>query len=92
MVNNIQKDIINADGTIDTVILTSNDNYNINLPRNYKIANNNLNKGNKFVNKFKNSILGTEIGVKAEGYSNIAILATIVAVGAICLMYILWRL
>ena len=45
----------------------------------------------KFANKFKNSILGTEVGVTANGFSNIAILATIIAVGAVCFMYMFWR-
>jgi len=92
MVNNIQRDIKNADGTIDTIVLSSNDNYILNLPKTYKLANNFQKKENKIVSKFKNSILGTEIGVKAEGFSNIAILATIIAVGTFIIMYILWRI
>ena len=41
---------------------------------------------------YKNSIFGAEIGVKAEGFSNIAILATILAVGGFIVMYISWRI
>ena len=39
----------------------------------------------------KNSIFGAEIGVKAEGFSNMAILATILAIGGFIIMYITWR-
>ena len=89
--NNIQKDIKNADGTIETLALTSNDNYTLTLPKNYKLVNNIQKKENKIVNKFKNSILGAEVGIKTEGFSNIAILATIIAIGTLCIMYILLR-
>ena len=49
-------------------------------------------KENKLVNAYKNSILGAEIGVKTEGFSNIAILATIIAIGAFCTMYLFFRI
>ena len=90
--NNIQRDIKNTDGTIDTLMLTSNDDYILNIPKNYKLVNNIQKKENKLVNKFKNSFLGAEIGVKAEGFSTIAILSTIIAIGTLCIMYILWRI
>lgn len=90
--NNIEKELKNIDGTIETLVITSDDNHKLNLKGTYKLANYNTKKENKFISGFKNSILGTEIGVKAEGFSNIAILATIVAVGALCIMYILFRI
>ena len=43
------------------------------------------------MNKFKNSLLGADIGVKSSGFSNVAILATIIAIGVLCMMYFLWR-
>lgn len=89
--NNIEKEIKNEDGTAETIIMTSNDNYTLNLNKTYKLANHSSKKENKFVNKFKNSILGTDIGAKSAGFSNVAILATIIAVGALCFMYFLWR-
>ena len=45
----------------------------------------------KLVQKFKGSILGADIGIKSGGFSNVAILATIIAIGAICIMYFSWR-
>lgn len=91
--NSFQKDMKNTDGTIETLIITSNDNIcPLDTTKTYKLANHTQITENKFVNKFKNSILGTEIGVKAEGFSNIAILATLIAIGALCIMYILWRI
>ena len=90
--NNIQRDIKNEDGTIETLVITSNDEYALNLNKTYKLANYNQKKENKFISKFKNSILGSEIGVKAEGFSNVAILATIIAIGTVCIMYLLWKI
>ena len=90
--NIIEKEIKNTDGTRETLVITSNDNYNLNLKGTYKLANYNTKKESKFINKFKNSILGAEIGVRAEGFSNIAILATIIAIASICIMYIFFRI
>lgn len=88
---NYSKDIINEDGTEDTIIITSNDDYALNMTRNYSIANHKVKKESKFTRKFKSSLLGSDIGIKSSGFSNIAILATIIAVGVFCVMYFLWR-
>lgn len=89
--NNIQRDIKNEDGTEETIVMTSNDNHVLNMNQTYKLVNHTQKKENKLVQKFKGSILGADIGVKSGGFSNVAILATIIAVGALCIMYFLWR-
>ena len=89
--NNFSREIKNEDGTEETIVITSNDNHILNMNQTYKLANHTQKKENKFVKKFKGSILGADIGVKSGGFSNIAILATIIAVGALCIMYFLWR-
>lgn len=89
--NNYKKDIKNEDGTEETVVITSNDNYSLNMNKTYKLANHEAKKENKLVQKFKGSILGADIGIKSGGFSNVAILATIIAIGAICIMYFSWR-
>lgn len=88
---NYSKDIVNEDGTEETIIITSNDDYTLNMVRNYSIANHHPKKESKFTKKFKNSILGSDIGYQSKGFSNIAILATIIAVGVLCVMYYMWR-
>ena len=90
--NNIQTNLRNNDGSIETLLITSEDNYVLNMNKTYKLANHTQKKENKLVSCFKNSILGSEIGVKAEGFSNIAFLATIIAIGTFCVMYLLWRI
>lgn len=89
--NNYQRDIQNEDGTQETIIITSNDNRTLDLTKTYKLANYREKKENKFAKKFKNSIFGSDIGVKSAGFSNVAILATIIAIATLCIMYFLWR-
>lgn len=89
--NNYRKDIQNDDGTEETIIITSNDNHMLNMNKTYKLANHTQKKENALVKKFKGSILGADVGFKSRGFSNIAILATIIAVGTLCVMYFLWR-
>lgn len=75
-----------------TLEITSNDNYILNIPSSYTLVKPTTKKENKVINSFKNSILGTDIGIHSEGFSYIAILATILAIGALIMMYILWRI
>lgn len=89
--NNMQRNFKNEDGTEETIVITSNDSHILKMDQTYKLANHNFRKENKFVKKLKGSILGSDIGVKSSGFSNVAILATIIAAGALCLMYFLWR-
>ena len=88
---NFERDIKNEDGTEETIIISSNDNRVLNLNQTYKLANQTKKKESKLMKKFKNSILGADIGVKSSGFSNVAILATIIALGTIFVMYLLWR-
>lgn len=80
--------IVEKDFTIE---LTSNDNYILNMPKSYKLYRASTQKENKLLNGFKNSILGMDIGINSEGFSYIAILATLLAVASLIIMYILFR-
>ena len=90
--NNISKSYENSEGKKETLIASSTDNYTLNLKGKYKLANHNEKKENKIVKKFKGSILGADIGVKSAGFTNIAILATVIAIAAIAILYFLWSL
>ena len=89
--NNFSREIKNEDGTEETIVITSSDNHTLNMNQTYKLANHKEKKENPLVKKFKGSILGADIGFRSGGFSNVAILATIIAVGALCIMYFLWR-
>ena len=89
--NKFQRNIKNDDGTEETLVFTSTDNYKIDTNQTYKLANHKEKKESKLAKKFKGSILGADIGYKSSGFSNVAILATIIALGTLCVMYFLWR-
>jgi len=89
--NNLSKSYTTNEGTKETIVASSNDNYNLKLNGSYVLANHNTKKESKLTKKFKGTLLGADIGVKSGGFSNIAILATVIALGVIAAMYFLWR-
>lgn len=89
--NSMSKSFKNEDGSEETLLINSDDNYMLKLDKSYKLANHTEKKENKLVKKFKGSILGTDIGVKSGGFSNVAILALVIALAAIAIMYFMWR-
>lgn len=91
MNNNLSKKIINDDGKEETVVATSNDNYNVKLDGKYTLVGKVSKKRSKLAEKFKGSILGADIGVKSGGFSTIAILATVVALAVFVSLYFIWR-
>lgn len=89
--NNMSKSFKNDDGTEETLMMNSNDNFELKLDKSYKLANHAEKKESKLSKKFKGSILGADIGVKSGGFSNVAILASVIAVAVILVMYFMWR-
>ena len=89
MVTSIEREMHESDGTIKTILITSNDKHTIDLSKTYKLDK--RMKESRLTKVFKNSILGTEVGIKTEGFTTITILATLIAVATICLMYVLFR-
>jgi len=87
--NNMVRDIRNDNGTIDTMFITSDDNYKVKLSGKYKLANCNCKKNIK--ESFQNSILGTDIGINSKGFANVAIISTIIAVLSFVILYFSWR-
>ena len=88
---NYQRDIKNEDGTEETIIISSTDNKTLNLNQSYRLANHTQKKESTLAKKFKNSILGSDVGFKSSGFSNVAILSTIIALGTLFVMYLMWR-
>ena len=85
------KEIIDDDGRKETIIVSSDDNKELTIKGPYVLANHNKKKESKIVQKFKGTIFGADIGIKSGGFTNVAILATVIAVSAILIMYFLWR-
>lgn len=89
--NNIERDLKNSDGTGEKMVATSNDNYEVKLGSGYTLANRKEFKQNKFADKFKNSALGADIGVHSTGFTNVAILATVIALSVAAILFFMWR-
>ena len=86
------KEIINNDGSKEKIILTSEDDKELNIKGPFVLANHNQKKESKIAKKFKGTILGADIGVKSGGFTNVAILATVIAVSASLVLFFLWRI
>lgn len=89
--NNINKEMKDSEGNTELLEINSSDNYSVDLKGNYVLANRNYKNENKFVKKFKNSIFGSEIGVKNSGFTSVAVLATVISISVILVLYFMWR-
>ena len=92
MKNNIKEEFIDEKGNKSEIIITSSDNENINLKSNYKLQRPESN--NKYMQKGAKAkgILTSDIGIKSQGFAPIFTLALIIALGAIIIAFILWRI
>ena len=91
MENNINKEII-ENGEKATVVISSNDDKKVNLNGNFTLANNPNKKNSRFVEKYRNSMLGKDIGVKSSGFASTAIFASIISIAVLVILYISWRI
>ena len=87
----VSKEIINDDGTKETVVVSSEDDKELNIKGPFVLANHNKRKESRLVQKFKGTIFGADIGIKSGGFTSVAILATVIAVSTLLIMYFLWR-
>ena len=80
------RDIKNRNGSVDTVLITSDDSYTVNIGTNYKLANYDGPK-----NRFKNSVIGSDIGIHSKGFVSVAIISTLLSLSMIIIMYVNFR-
>ena len=85
----ISKMLNNRNGSVDKVLISSNDNQMINLNKKYVLVGY---EGNKYVDNFKNSIIGTDIGINSNGFASIMIISTLLAIATIVGMYLIFRI
>ena len=89
--NNLTKKYVNDEGVEETIVASSNDDYEVKIAKNYTLSNHKAKKESRLAKKFKGSILGADIGVKSNGFSSVAILALVIALAAAITMYFIWR-
>ena len=87
-----KQDFIDEKGNNSEMIITSEDTQTINLKKNYKLQR--PDSDNKYMQKGAKAkgILTSDIGIKSEGFAPIFTLALIIALGAIIIAFICWRL
>lgn len=92
MKNNFKEDFIDEKGNKSEIIITSKDDEEIKLNSNYKLQRPESN--NKYMKKGAKAkgILTSDIGIKSQGFAPIFTLALIIALGAIVIAFIFWRL
>ena len=85
-------DFVDEKGNKSEMIITSNGEGKINLKPNYKLQTPEFN--NKYMKKGAKpkSMFTTDIGVKSEGFAQIVTIATLIAIGAIAITLLIWRL
>ena len=91
MNNNLSKEFVNEEGAKETIIANSSDNYKVKLDNNYKLVGHEKKNESKFAKKFKNSILGADIGVKSSGFSSIIGLSVVIVLTVVFILYLMWR-
>ena len=92
MKNNIVEDFVDEKGNKSEIIITSSGDGKVNLKPNYKLqhpefTNKYMKKGSK-----GKGVFTSDIGVKSEGFAPIITLASIIAIGAIIIALLMWRL
>lgn len=92
MKNTIVEDFVDEKGTKSEIIITSKGNEKINLNPKYKL------QAPEFKNKYMKkgakgkNIFTSDIGVKSEGFAPVITLASLIAIGAIIIALLMWRL
>ena len=79
----------NRDGSVDKVIISSNDNKKVKLNKNYVLVGY---QGNKNLDNFKNYIFGSDIGINSYGFASIMIISSLLAIATLLGMYFLFRI
>ena len=85
----ISKLMNNKDGSVDKVIISSLDNYKVNLAKKYVLVGY---EGNKYVDNFKNSIFGMNIGINSYGFASMMIISSLLALAMLVVMYFAFRI
>ena len=85
--NNIIKNIKNNDGSVDKIIANSFDNNVVAIGSNYKLI-----KFGKNKKQFKDTLLGSDIGIHSSGFISVTISSLIIAMLILTLMYLSFRI
>ena len=85
--NIIRKEIKNKNGSVDKILAKSDDNYQVKIGSNYQLV-----KFYKERKSFSDTILGSDIGVKSNGFASVMFIAALISVGSFVLMLLSFRI
>lgn len=84
----IERNFKNEKGELSSMIIESDDNMDVKMNGNYKLAEGLRTKNNLFK---KSSVFTDDIGFKSAGFARTTILALIISVVALAVMYLIFR-
>jgi len=87
-VNTLNREMKNRDGSVDKLIISSDDDYSVKLSKKYVLVGY---AGNKHIDNYKNTIFGMDIGINSYGFASIMIMASLLALALLVGMYFLFR-
>ncbi len=92
MKNSVTQDFVDEKGNKSEMIITSDNDKTVNLKSNYKLQRPDSN--NKYMKKGVKGkgTFTSDIGFKSEGFAPIFTLALIIALGAVIIAFIMWRI
>ena len=92
MKNSITKEFVDEQGQNSSMIITSTSDKKVNLKPNYKLQR--PASDNKYMKKRVKAkgVFTSDIGIKSEGFAPIFTLALIIAISAISIALLMWRL
>lgn len=85
--NMIRKEIKNKNGSVDKIMATSNDSYQVSINNNYKLV-----KFYKERKSFSDTLLGSDIGFNSNGFASVVFIATLIAVALFSVMMLSFRI
>ena len=85
--NMIRREFKNKNGSVDKIMATSSDNYQINIGNNYKLV-----KFYKERKSFSDTLLGSDIGFNSNGFASVMFIATLIACAVFSILVLSFRI
>ena len=84
----MNKEIRYRDGSVDIINISSSDNLKVKLSKKYVLVGY---EGNKYVDNFRNSIFGMDVGTNNLGFASMLMISLILVILMILGMYLAFR-
>lgn len=85
----MNKEVKYRDGSVDIINISSDDNLKVKLKRKYVLVGY---EGNKYVDNFRNSIFGMDIGINSNAFASKIIISLLIVILMILGMYLAFKI